>query len=128
MDATEKGPEAAGEEEVHEEEAALVVDEGEFEFGTGDRGTPWVFLHVVHGEGSNFFSAEQTDGGAEEDAEGTRANQKKSAEITDWRTAEPHVRDVKPVDWKRECEIHKFLRACPGGAILVWESACFSAV
>ena len=91
VDSAEERAEATGEEKVHEEEAALVVDEGKFEFGTGDGGAPWVFLHVVHGEGANFFSTEQTDRGAEEDAERARANQKKSAEITDWRTAEPHA-------------------------------------
>ena len=91
VDSAEERAEATGEEKVHEEEAALVVDEGKFEFRTSNGGAPWVFLNMVHGEGANFFSTEQTDRGAEEDTERARANQKKSAEITDWRTAEPHA-------------------------------------
>lgn len=108
VDAAEKGAEAAGEEEVHEEETALVAHESEFEFGAGDGGPPRIFLHLVHGEGTNFFSAKQTDGRAEEDAKCARANQKKSAEVMDRRTTEPHVADLKPVVWKKEWEFASF--------------------
>ena len=108
MDTAKEGAEAAGEKEVHEEKAPLVADEREFNFGTGDGGTPWVFLDVVQGEGAGFFSAEEANRRAEQDTERTGADQEKSAEVTDWRTTEPHALEVKRVDSKRECEFGSF--------------------
>ncbi len=91
MHAAEERTEAASQKEIHEEKAALVLDEREFQFRAGDGGAPRIFLHMIHGEGANFFSAKEADRRAEENAESAGANQKKSAKITNWRTTEPHA-------------------------------------
>ena len=52
MDAAEKSAEAAGEKQVHEKEAALVLNEGNLHFGIGNGGSPGVFADFAQGEGT----------------------------------------------------------------------------
>ena len=52
MDAAEKSAEAAGEEQVHEKEAALVLNEGNLHFGIGNGGSPGVLADFAQGEGT----------------------------------------------------------------------------
>jgi hypothetical protein len=74
MNAAKKRAKAAGNKYVHEYESPAILHKGNFQLGTGNGGPPGIFLDLIHGEGASFLSTEQTDGRAEEDAAGARAN------------------------------------------------------
>ena len=96
MNSPKERPKAAGEEKVHVKKATLVLDKRNFHFGTRDDSAPGILLGFVDGKGAQFSAAEQPDRGTEKDSTGTGENQKKRAQVSNWRTSEFHCFQSSP--------------------------------
>ena len=91
MNPSKERAEAAGEEKVHKEKAALVLDKREFQLGAGNGRAPGILADFVPGKGSQFGAAEQTDRRAEEDSAGSDEDKEQGAGVSDWGTPKLHA-------------------------------------
>jgi hypothetical protein len=90
MHAAENSAEASGEEGIHKNPPALILDKRQFEPGGRYHGAPGVFFNVIQAESSQFCAGEKADRRAENNAGDAAANEKKRAQVSDGRAAGLH--------------------------------------
>jgi hypothetical protein len=91
MHAAKQSADASRDKDVHESKAAPILNEGDFEFGAGDRGSPGILLSLLQRKGADFQSSQQPNGWAEENSKRAAEDEQQGAGIADGSALEFHL-------------------------------------
>jgi hypothetical protein len=90
MNSTKESAEAARQKDIHEDETFFILHKRKLDIGTGDGGSPRVFLDLIPGERAKLGTAGKANRGAEKNSANADADQNERAKMSKRRAAKLH--------------------------------------